>query len=45
MTVKAILNPRKDEAEFYNSIVPPTDIILCRGEGADVMEVEQDILE
>ena len=45
MTVKAVLNPRRDEAEFYNSIVTPTDVILRRGEGVDVMEVDKDILE
>ena len=45
MTVKAVLNPRKEEAEFYNSIVTPTDVILRRGEGVDVMEVDKDILE
>ena len=45
MTVKAVLNPRRDEAEFYNSIVTPTDVILRRGEGVDVIEVENDILE
>ena len=45
MTVKAVLNLRKEEAEFYKSIVTPTDVILHRGEGVDVIEVNNDILE
>ena len=45
MTVKAVLNLRKEEAEFYNSIVTPTNVILRRSEGVDVMEVDKDILE
>ena len=45
MTVKTVFNPRKVEAELYNSIVTPTDVILRRGEGVDVMEVDKDILE
>ena len=44
ITVKAVLNLRKEEAEFYNSIVTLTDVILRRGDGVDVMEVDNDIL-
>ena len=43
--VKAVLNPRKEEVEFYKSIVTPTDVILCKDKGVDVIEVDKDILE
>ena len=45
MTVKVVLNPRKEDAEFYKSIITPRDVIHRRGEGVDVMEVDNDILE
>ena len=45
MAVKTVLNPRKEEVEFYNLIVTSTYIILYRGEGVDVIEVDKDILE
>ena len=45
ITMKAVLNPRKEEIELYKSIINPTDVILRRGEGVDVMEVNNDILE
>ena len=45
MTIKVDLNPRKDDEEFYNSIGTHTDVILYRGEGVDIMEVDKDILE
>ena len=35
------MNPRKEDVEFYT----PIDVILRRGEGVDVIEVDNDILE
>ena len=43
--MKPVLNLRQEEVEFYNTIAPPTDVILRRGEGVDVMEVDKDDLE
>ena len=45
LTVKLVLNLRQEEVEFYNTIVTPTYVILRRGEGVDVMEVDKDNLE
>ena len=45
LTVKQVLNPKMEEVEFYNTIIPFTDVILRRGEGVDVMEVDKDDLE
>ena len=45
LTVKQVLNPKQEEVEFYNTIIPFTDVILRRGEGVDVMEVDKDNLE
>ena len=43
--MKPVLNPRQEEVEFYSTSVPPTDVILRRGEGVDIMEVDKDDLE
>ena len=43
--VKTVLNLRIEEVEFYKSIVTPTDVILRRGEGVDIMDVDNNILE
>ena len=45
LIVKPVLNSRQEEAEFYNTIVTPTDVILRKGEGVDVMKVDKDNLE
>ena len=43
--VKPVLNLRQEEVEFCSTIVTPTYVILCMGEGVDVMEVDKDNLE
>ena len=44
-SVKLVLNSRQEKVEFYSTIVPLKDVILHRGEGVDVMEVDKDNLE
>ena len=44
-TVKPVLNQSQEDAEFYNTVVTPIDVILRRGEDVSVMEVDKDNLE
>ena len=44
LTVKQVLNPRQEEVEFYSTIVPPTDVILSKGEGVDAIKVDKNDL-
>ena len=46
ITVKAVLNPRQDEVESFDTIVHPADDILGTNiDGVDAMVVDKDDLE